>query len=384
MSGPPRVVWSTGDHGSEIIKHHSVADPLDNGNAISGHSSSSVSQPLPPALKQAQAQVHRTLSGSDCPNDFGKGVTTNEHAHPNGSWQPVLAPDVIRTAQYSRRRRGLPPHHMSTTSDDFYYDSHDYEMPAHDVLVAPVQDSPKPKRSSRHHRPTAMDISPSPPPIPHRRVSHPRSSLSTSTVDGASPRSLRRTKRHSQMRKKSSRSLRSRASSLSPSNPHATETSPRKGKEPVSLALSSTSAPECVPNVRLGHPSRPYYTAIRKNMSRPSTPFGPHSANDSSAHPPPSPVRSTFSQARPSMDYAPSAVVVPQRMSVPARRGGTSGWSVSGEMEMHIALAARRSADAPHVRQEYVFYDTPQPLKEKVSKMRRLGQGLKKLVLGRS
>lgn len=130
--------------------------------------------------------------------------------------------------------------------------------------------------------------------------------------------------------------------------------------------------PTPVSPVRLGHPSRPYYTAIRPhlnngvNISRPDTPTTPSSA--------PSPVTpaekgqslSSSPQGRPSFEFT------------RPRRSTTSGWSLSGEIELRIALSQRREEEdgvAPRGSEKRGSI---------VRGVRKLGAGLRNLVLRRN
>lgn len=123
--------------------------------------------------------------------------------------------------------------------------------------------------------------------------------------------------------------------------------------------------------VRLGHPSRPYYTAIRPHLnngvtiSRPNTPTTPSSV--------PSPVTpadkgqslSSTPPGRPSFEFT------------RPRRSTTSGWSLSGEIELRIALSQRREEEegvAPHGSEKR---------RSIVRGVRKLGVGLRNLVLRR-
>jgi hypothetical protein len=150
---------------------------------------------------------------------------------------------------------------------------------------------------------------------------------------------------------KSTRSLRSRVLDVAP--PLPTPVSP-------------------ITPVRLGHPSRPYYTAIRPHLnhgatvSRPNTPATPSSA--------PSPVTpadkgrslSPTSQGRPSFEFS------------RPRRSTTSGWSLSGEIELRIALSQRREEE------EGVIPRGSEKRGSIARGVRRLGAGLRNLVLRRS
>jgi hypothetical protein len=164
-------------------------------------------------------------------------------------------------------------------------------------------------------------------------------------------RTLRRKHHMTFPGEKSTRSLRSRV-------PHV----PTPQPTPISL----------VTPVRLGHPSRPYYTAIRPHLnngftiSRPNTPTTPSSA--------PSPVTpadkglslSPTSQGRPSFEFT------------RPRRSTTSGWSLSGEIELRIALSLQREEE------EGVTTRGSGKRESIVRGVRKLGAGLRNLVLRRS
>lgn len=238
--------------------------------------------------------------------------------------------------------------------------------------------------------------------------------LSSSSIPGGSERTLRRKQRMVVMKKKSSCSLRSRASIPTMSIPP--QTHGRSVSENISSAsMSRTSTPSAVancnsrssfaePDVRLGHPSRPYYTAIRKNMSRPSTPFGdgPFLVTPPRT-PDPTSARSSVSVQRPAM----SALSINSgensdwpmmttgrdgrkkmaRISLPVPLKSTmgGGFSMSGEVELRMALARRRSEEEPHRMQEYKFHETPKKGSGSVKgRVRKLGKGLKDFMLGRS
>jgi len=155
------------------------------------------------------------------------------------------------------------------------------------------------------------------------------------------------------------------------------------------------------PNVvRLGHPSRPYYSAIRKSMSRPNSPLG-----DSMDPPRPAsmalPSR-VSSPAPTSFGYLPhtfddtddeDAFIPPPTSRRPSSSrfsvglGGFtspastlhSGSSVSGEMEMRMALAAlARESHQPD--SSFQFQETGKMHASVSWRVRRLGKGLKDLV----
>ncbi|KAH9985106.1 hypothetical protein BJV77DRAFT_137040 [Russula vinacea] len=153
-------------------------------------------------------------------------------------------------------------------------------------------------------------------------------------------RTLRRKHHMSFPRPKSSRSLRSWTPAISP---------------PQHVPVTSVA--------RLGHPSRPYYTAIRPHLNdwgilpRPITPTtavtAPPTLTDrGQLLPSPPPERPSFEFTRP-------------------RSSTTSGWSLSGEIELQIELSQRREGEEVGKRGSIV------------RGVRKLGMGLRDLVLRR-
>ncbi|EGN99197.1 hypothetical protein SERLA73DRAFT_182076 [Serpula lacrymans var. lacrymans S7.3] len=220
------------------------------------------------------------------------------------------------------------------------------------------------------------------------------SSIPSSSSHCSPYRTLRRRKRITLLKQKSSRSLRKRASiPFSEGVEISAPRSPRRDKVKRGSHVSSTASMGVDPPVRLGHPSRPYYTAIRKNMSRPNTPGLPNSA---SRTPSPIPPETTYTpRATKSLDCGERLAPVqngfslrPTSMVLPGQ--GVSGYpyagfSLSGETELRMALARWRSQEAPDEPGEYRFRDmgrcdTKARMKGTVMK---LGKGLKDLVLGR-
>lgn len=115
---------------------------------------------------------------------------------------------------------------------------------------------------------------------------------------------------------------------------------------------------------RLGHPSRPYYTAIRPHHDdwgispRPNIPTTAISAPPTSPDrgqplPSPPPGRPSFEFTRP-------------------RSSTTSGWSLSGEIELQIELSQRREEEGTVGKRGSI-----------VRGVRKLGMGLRDLVLRR-
>lgn len=162
-----------------------------------------------------------------------------------------------------------------------------------------------------------------------------------------------------------------------------------------SHALSLTpSHDHDAPPVRLGHPNRPYYSAIRKDMSRPTSPVFSIAAPRT-----PSPIPSHMDYVprgtksldcdcgdRSSIQYAqelrPMSMVLSGRPTSPILG---AGFSLSGEMELRMDLARWRRENAPDEPGGYHFREMGR-LPSKMNMKRRvkqLGRGLKQLVLGR-
>jgi hypothetical protein len=237
------------------------------------------------------------------------------------------------------------------------------------------------------------------------------------------------------LRQKSSRSLRGRARPQTQPLEHSVPVSP-----PMPLPSPSTSR---TLEVRLGHPSRPYYTAIRKNMSSSPSPTQSCFPRDSSSWPlstsaspllqiprsnPATPTcpnmsgrgahslsiskssenegteddspamhpRSHRSLPTPHSPWLATAGVSLSSVSTSPRRvSNANGFSLSGEAELRIALSRVRSSrecrsdDEYDNRGEYRFRErtvlvrTGGRGRERVGgKVRRIGKGIKELVFG--
>lgn len=232
---------------------------------------------------------------------------------------------------------------------------------------------------------------------PSPSLMHSSSSLSLSPPQ----RTLRRKQRMTLLKQKSSRSLRAHASApllnINRNRDSSTGNGTRLLAQPVPThvstpvpSLTPMPIPQAPPTVRLGHPSRPYYTAIRPNMSRPNSP-SPRTSPSTSRAPSPS-----FSRTSAHILHAPNLAQSSFRSSYP-----NTGFSLSGETELRMRLARFRSAsgveDASHDAEpsEYRFREMPagngkvrSPGKGSRSakfggKMKRFGMGILELVLGR-
>ncbi|KAJ7492337.1 hypothetical protein FB451DRAFT_1217953 [Mycena latifolia] len=154
--------------------------------------------------------------------------------------------------------------------------------------------------------------------------------------------------------------------------------------------------------VRLGHPSRPYYSAIRNNMSRPNSPMGNSSTN------PPRPASmalpshvsliqsspTSFGLSNPFDDAddedtfaSPAASHHPSSSRFSFGLGAfnspasalQSGSSVSGEMEMRMALAAL-TRESHQQDPSFQFQETGKMSPSVSWRMRQLAKGLKEFV----
>jgi hypothetical protein len=210
-------------------------------------------------------------------------------------------------------------------------------LPATNVVVPSVP--------SRHPSTTPAAIIPSPSlnvtPMSGQLKHAPTHPLSLPPI--VSPaRTLRRKHHMTFPRQKSTRSLRSWTPAVSP---------------PQHAPVTSVA--------RLGHPSRPYYTAIRPHLndwgisSRPNTPTmaisAPPTLRDKGQPLPSPPGRPSFEFTRP-------------------RSSTTSGWSLSGEIELQIELSQWREGEEE---------GTVGKRGSIVRGVRKLGIGLRDLVLRR-
>ncbi len=208
-------------------------------------------------------------------------------------------------------------------------------LPATNVVVRSVPSRHPPTTPVATHRSPSFNVTPMSKHTPTHPVALPP------IVSPA--RTLRRKHHMTFPRQKSTRSLRSWTPAVSP---------------PQHAPVTSVA--------RLGHPSRPYYTAIRPHLNdwvislRPNTPTTAISA------PPTSP---DTGQALPSPPGRPSFEFTRPRSST------TSGWSLSGEIELQIELSQRREGEEGE--------GTVGKRGSIVRGVRRLGMGLRDLVLRR-
>ncbi|PCH42367.1 hypothetical protein WOLCODRAFT_25329 [Wolfiporia cocos MD-104 SS10] len=202
---------------------------------------------------------------------------------------------------------------------------------------------------------------------------------SSKSIGFSSQRTLRRKQRMTILRQRSSRSLRKRSTSFS---------------KPTSLKRVEASTPVVVAQsvslsqIPLGHPQRPLYTAIRKNMTPPTIPIcaiplldntQDRALQQSQSH---SQIQA-HERATKSLDIPRPATVgysLVKRTYVPASEW-TAGASLTGEAELRIDLARCRSVDDL----DYALCEGDakrgSAVKEKV---KSLGRGLRGLLRGRA
>ncbi|KAF8215908.1 hypothetical protein K438DRAFT_1799694 [Mycena galopus ATCC 62051] len=113
------------------------------------------------------------------------------------------------------------------------------------------------------------------------------------------------------------------------------------------------------PNVRLGHPSRPYYSAIRKNMSRPNSSCEDSSTNSS---------RPT-SLAYPSRATSPTFGYLPQTFE-----------DTDDDETPNASRAASPSAFPFNLDSSFQFQETGKLQNSVHDRVKKLGKGLKDLV----
>ncbi|KAI0342933.1 hypothetical protein BDW22DRAFT_1429065 [Trametopsis cervina] len=218
----------------------------------------------------------------------------------------------------------------------------------------------------------------------------------TLPVTPGSPRTLRRKKRFSLTRQRSS-SLRNR-SSLRHSTFSAHELAlPSPLHTPVTrphLSSAMFTPPPTLEHkfgtVPLGHPSRPLYTAIRRNLFMPSTPSGNdsplrHSLTASTPEPI-SHLRARSLDLQPSFDFSEggnfASVYFHRPYAVDLSSG--AGCSLSGETELRMELARRNTigGSAAHPEYKFEYRDAKQSSGGGMKlTVKKIGQGLRNLVM---
>ncbi|EKM57790.1 uncharacterized protein PHACADRAFT_251638 [Phanerochaete carnosa HHB-10118-sp] len=197
-------------------------------------------------------------------------------------------------------------------------------------------------------------------------------------------------------RRRSSRSLRSRPSKGALPTPPPSDTIDARPTTPESTRTSLTrvsrlppSPPRSVVSARLGSPSRPLYTAIRKRLDSDSSFFSVGSVRSVSPHAQPAAERPTSITSEPALSESDEdGMDITDLLPKAPSRGhfrASSGCSLSGETELRMALSRQRSQTVGGPRPEYVYRDRGQQ-KDFASLMqtvKKISQGMKSLVKSR-
>ncbi|CDO74933.1 hypothetical protein BN946_scf184945.g5 [Trametes cinnabarina] len=197
--------------------------------------------------------------------------------------------------------------------------------------------------------------------------------------------SLRRKRRMSVLRQRSSCSLRRRVTTSGTIPGHRRSeaaTSPPASPRPKSHSVRfSTPLPVSDPDpIPLGHPQRPLYTAIRKNMSRPASPAPSINHVDASFQ------TTVYERGTRSLDLPRYNSMGRSYLSMAAYTRpilfppSASGSSVSGETELRMDLARSRSMDG--VPSDFTFHEV-KPEASVKAKMKNFGKTLKGLLRGK-
>ncbi|KAH9902981.1 hypothetical protein C8Q73DRAFT_635438 [Cubamyces lactineus] len=255
------------------------------------------------------------------------------------------------------------------------------------------------KRPARSSRPHTTPIRMSPRHGELTEQSEPQTPLSVNVPPSPLPHtpSLRRKRRMSVLRQRSSCSLRRRATTSGSTATHRrSETAPSVPASPRSKAHSvrfsspppslPTSEPDAFP---LGHPQRPLYTAIRKNMSRPASPapsMGSGSAAAAAAAVDAAFQTAVYERQTRSLDLPRFNSLGRSYLSMAAYTRpvlfppSASGFSVSGETELRMDLARSRSMDG--VPSDFAFREMKPDASTVKAKVKSLGKTLKSLLRG--
>lgn len=262
-------------------------------------------------------------------------------------------------------------------------------------------ESPQSPTSTASTGPAETMISDGQRDLPPIKDENDTTSISMSTT---SQPSLRR-KRRMALRQRSSCSLRRRAtvSSLtsSPAQRRAEVAiplcpSPPERSRTIRSTTGSLRSVASVDDVPLGHPQRPLYTAIRKNMFVPPIATLTEAPSISDADGASSfrgtlrtrPSRSLdIPRPSPAYDFGldssagKGAYARPNANPDQETLSGMSGCSLSGEAELRMSLARSRSVDG--VPEGYMFREVKREGAVK-GRVKNFGKGLRDLLLGRS
>ncbi|KAI9057336.1 hypothetical protein FKP32DRAFT_1669820 [Trametes sanguinea] len=250
-----------------------------------------------------------------------------------------------------------------------------------DALTPPSTPTP----SARPARPETTPLRMSDRDVELTEHSEPRTPLSGPPSPLPHTPSLRRKRRMSVLRQRSSCSLRRRATTSGTTPTHRrSEAAPSPPASPRpkahSVRFSSpppVSDPDTIP---LGHPQRPLYTAIRKNMSRPASPAPSINHVDAAFQ------TTVYERGTRSLDLPRYNSLGRSYLSMAAYTRpilfppSASGFSVSGETELRMDLARSRSMDG--VPSDFTFHEV-KPEASMKAKVKSFGKTLKGLLRGK-
>ncbi|KAI8980147.1 hypothetical protein BD414DRAFT_112253 [Trametes punicea] len=213
--------------------------------------------------------------------------------------------------------------------------------------------------------------------------SEPRTPLSAAPSTLPHTPSLRRKRRMSVLRQRSSCSLRRRATTGTHRRSEAAASPPASPRPKAhSVRFSSPPPVSVLDMIPLGHPQRPLYTAIRKNMSRPAIP-APNSRSVDAAF-----ETAVYERGTRSLDLPRYNSLGRSYLSIAAYSRpilfppSASGFSVSGETELRMDLARSRSMDG--VPSDFAFREVPKPDASIKARVKNFGKTLKGLLRGKS
>jgi hypothetical protein len=161
---------------------------------------------------------------------------------------------------------------------------------------------------------------------------------------------------------------------------HSPNITPQHSETNLVRTAYSTPEPHSGHFFPLGHPSRPYYSAIRKNMSRPSSPFDNNTSNSLRSFSPLPYSHSSLPNDSFQDDY--SAFHTPPTSSR-LFSSSVTGFSLSGETEMRIALARQQVRNSPDELTDYKFHDTRKTGKGRLRRVvKKMSRGFKHFMFG--
>ncbi|KAI0833424.1 hypothetical protein BC628DRAFT_1406465 [Trametes gibbosa] len=290
------------------------------------------------------------------------------------------AADVVATATADTTLRPFLDEIAATHLENL---TSDLERSVREAVPHP---SPPRKSSARPVRPATTPLRMSTRNVDLADHSEPRTPSCPSPSSVPHIPSLRRKRRMSVLRKRSSCSLRRRTTTPSSTVTHRrSETAPSPPPSILTKAHTvrfSSPPPGCDPDVPLGHPQRPLYTAIRKNMLRPSSPAPSSTGSIDAAF-----ELDVLERGTRSLDIPRFSSLGRSYLSVAAYTRpvlfppSASGFSVSGETELRMDLARSRSMDG--VPSDFTFREVKPDASTVKARVKSLGKTLKGLLKGK-